>query len=121
MTLDGPASHPCPDKTPEAVGKVVQGKMFSDTLADYDAFFEFGPGAMCWSADEQNRRTLWFIAPDGVTARIYANRSKDDWAVPGDVIGWDGDISRPTFTPSIWLNNKKGWHGFIQKGDMVSA
>ena len=61
----------------------------------YDAFFDYGIGAMAWSSDE-GRRVLWFLAP-GInmdpdisssrfeTAMIYTERSEDDWAVPGNV------------------------------------
>ena len=37
------------------------------------------------------------------------------------ISGWDGNLERPTFNPSIWLHDRKGWHGFIREGDLVDA
>ena len=132
------------------------GRMFDDLHDDYDRFFAYGPGAMCWS-NEDGRRTLWFLAPRvengslvtppetdthtyGVharefgdepaivrgprnfdVARIFTHTNGLDWCVPGDVVGWDGDLVRPTFNPSIWLNDRRGWHGFIRRGNLYDA
>ena len=104
--------------------------MFRDLHADYSAFFQHGIGAMCWSFDAEGRRELWFIAPCDApeskgweVARIYCERSANDWAKPGPgpVSGWDGNVERPTFNPSIWLRDRKGWHGFIRDGDLHDA
>ena len=96
--------------------------MFQDLHADYDAFFEYGIGAMCWRFDPEDRRMLYFIAPGNYgVSRIYTKRSETDWTVPGDVDGWDGNLERPTFQPSIWLIDRKGWHGFIREGNLVTV
>lgn len=106
----------------------IRGRMFRDLHADYDAFFDYGPGAMVWERDEEGRRVLFFLAPPCAesrsrfdTARIYCERSENDWARPGPVSGWDGDEARPTFEPSIWLLECRGWHGFIRRGDLYTA
>lgn len=97
--------------------------MFRDVLADYDAFFAHGPGAMCWGFDKQGRRMLHFLAPADAprgweAACIYCQTNGRDWTVPGHVNGWDGDLERPTFHPSVWLRNKRGWHGYIERGNL---
>ena len=102
------------------------GKMFLDLGKDYNAFFDFGVGAMCWRKDTEGRRILYFLAPslsdarfDG--ARIYTMTDGQDWTHPGAVKGWDGNVERPTFNPSIWLSDKEGWHGFIRDGNLIDA
>ena len=108
----------------------------------YDEFFAWGPGAMAWDCDEEGRRVLWFIAPrvgeedrkrpfrfrdrttslpKGDLACIYTERSAEHWSVPGDVKSWNGNLEYPTFVGSIWLYNKRGWHGFIRGGDLVTC
>ena len=100
--------------------------MFRDLRADYDAFFAYGVGAMCWSA-RNDERALVFLAPDVehggrfICARILTSTDGRDWTKPGPVKGWDGDIEHPTFTPSIWLSDRSGWHGFIRRGDLYDA
>ena len=105
-------------------GRTYPGRMF--LTGSGDDFFDFGIGAMEWGRDEHGR-VLSFLAPD-VTgerpwefARIYMMRSKEDWAVPGPVNGWDGNEGRPTLKGSVWLLDKKGWHGWIRNGDLVTA
>ena len=100
--------------------------MFFDLHEDYDPFFAYGLGAMCWRR-RHDQRALFFLAPyhnellrfEG--ALILTMTDGSDWTVPGDVIGWDGNIKSPTFHPSIWLGDRKGWHGYIQDGDLVDA
>ena len=100
--------------------------MFLDLHEDYDAFFAYGLGAMCWRR-RHDQRALFFLAPchnalvrfEG--ALILTMTDGSDWTVPGDVNGWDGNIKSPTFHPSIWLGDRMGWHGFIQEGDLVDA
>ena len=44
---------------------------------------------------------------------------KGNWARPGDQNGWDGNLQRPTFNPSIDCSshgNGGGWHGYIVRG-----
>ena len=106
---------------------VYPGRTFRDLHEDYDAFFEYGIGAMRWRLDKAGRRKLIFIAPEidpepgrkpGICTEIYTMTDGEDWKVPGPVQGWDGNLERPTFNPSIWLLDRKGWHGFIKNGDL---
>ena len=34
---------------------------------------------------------------------------------------WDGNVERPTLSPSIWAEPPEGWHGFVRDGRMVTA
>ena len=104
------------------------GRMFSEKDPGFDSH---GIGAMCWSFDEDGTRVLWFIAPrvppipgrqrQQEYARLYTTRDDKLWRKGGPIKGWDGNEERPTFTPSIWLNDKKGWHGFIRAGNLSDA
>lgn len=113
-------------------GKVFPGGFWKG----YDAFFEYGVGAMAWGqekdADGVTRRVFYFLAPyvgeptdhpfgRFECARIYTMTDGQDWCNPGPVNGWDGNEERPTFNPSIWLRDREGWHGFIQNGVLVTA
>ena len=101
--------------------------MFRDLHDDYHAFFDYGIGAMCWRVDEDGTRFLVFLAPDDLcpsgytVVRIRVMTDGKDWTHPGPVSGWDGNLERPTFNPSIWVANKKGWHGYIRDGNLVDA
>lgn len=111
-------------------GTVFEGRMFRNMTDDYQAFFDYGIGAMCWQHDPEGRRELLFIAPavdpdpgakPWVLTAIYTSTDGKDWKNPGPVNGWDGNVERPTFNPSIWLLNRKGWHGWIREGNLVTA
>ena len=101
--------------------RVFTGRMFRDPSVD---FYAYGVGAMFWS-EHDGHRVLWLLAPetDGrySPARIFVMHEAKNWAKPGNVSGWDGNLERPTFKPSIWLHDKKGWHGYIRNGDLVTA
>ena len=101
--------------------------MVRDLHEDYDAFYAHGIGAMCWCTEE-GRRVLYFLAPPTGypnmkfnMGRIYTMTDGQDWTNPGDVSGWDGNIERPTFHPSIWLSDKRGWHGYLTAGNLIDA
>lgn len=109
---------------------MILGKMFQDR--DSDGFFAHGIGAMSWDFDIVNgKRCLWFLAPlvpppyPGSRAYdlacIYTETDGEDWTHPGPVQGWDGDLVSPTFSPSIWLFDRKGWHGYIRNGNLETA
>ena len=106
---------------------MIQGRMFRDIAEDYDAFYSYGVGAMCWNLGHQNnRRALYFLAPcdslrGSETARILTMTDGKDWTHPGSVSGWDGNPEQPTFHPSIWLRDRKGWHGYIRAGNLIDA
>ena len=107
---------------------IHRGRMFKEADQGFDAY---GVGAMCWSQDDDGTPVLWFIAPrippmpgrqrQQEYARLYTTRDEELWRKGAPINGWDGNVERPTFTPSIWLNDKKGWHGFIRDGDLHDA
>lgn len=111
----------------KVLGMIHPGFMFRDAIADYETFFDYGIGAMCWSFDAEARRELYFLAPcpdaprGFEVARILTMTDGKGWTHPGAVSGWDGNLERPTFTPSIWLRNRSGWHGFIRNGNLEDA
>ena len=96
---------------------------------DLDAFLADGVGAFMWVAD-QHGRVLWLLVPwqysDKVRPfqkiRLYMRRDEKDWAVPGEVNGWDGNIEFPTLDPSIQAQRRvggvpvAGWHGHLKNG-----
>ena len=102
-----------------------KGKMFPEL--DYQAMTAYGIGAMCWRIDGEGDRWLQFVAPNParksgwMIAAIRTMRSAHDWGIKGDVNGWDGNLEKPTFNPSIWLCDREGWHGFIRNGDLIDA
>ena len=100
--------------------------MFRSLAEDYNAFFDYGVGAMAWGKDSEGRRVLYFLAPSHAcgrfeTCRIYAETNGEDWCIPGPVKGWDGNLEAPTFSPSIWILDRQGWHGYIKAGNLVNA
>ena len=105
---------------------MIKGRMFRDLAEDYDAFFDYGVGAMCW-VRRHEQRALYFLAPCPPADRGFAGAmiltmtDGEDWTVPGSVSGWDGNLEQPTFHPSIWLDDCKGWHGYITAGDLIDA
>ena len=113
----------------------IQGKMFR-MWREYDAFWDYGVGAMSWAwvkdktdaEDFEGRRALFVLVPHKdvrrpfVPVQLYVDRAPDNWAEPGNVRGWDGDEERPTFTPSVQvLPRDTGWHGFIERGMLITA
>ena len=95
--------------------RVIPGKMFQDLPAEYQDFFEYGPGAMCWSKDLEGRRVLIFIVPPLRVVRVYTDTDEHNWCTPGPISRWDGNEARPTLKPSIQL---KEWHGYVKEGNL---
>ena len=106
---------------------MVKGRMFE--CGNWDDFYAHGVGAMFWDI-VKGVRVLYFLAPPVgeknteckfSLGRIYAMTDGKDWTHQGSVSGWDGNLEQPTFTPSIWLNDRQGWHGWITKGNLIDA
>ena len=106
---------------------MIKGRMLE--CGDWEGLHAHGVGAMFWDIVQGNR-VLYFLAPPVGDqnpeckfhlGRIYTMTDGKDWTHPGDVSGWDGNLEQPTFTPSIWLRNRKGWHGYITAGNLVDA
>ena len=110
---------------------MIEGRMFQTD--DWTGFWAYGLGAMQWRSVVCDRngfgpiRALIVRLPrDGVIGgevhRLYVERQPDNWAAPGPVKAWDGDLERPTLTPSIQtLPAEGGWHGYITEGNLVDA
>ena len=112
---------------------IYKGKFFAGRTAE---FYEYGIGAMHWVVLDSGNRGLWVIFPykkqpsgpfktGWEVALIYCNHADNNWAKPGVCGGWDGNLERPTFKPSI-DNTCRGkfpdaWHGWIQGGDLKTA
>lgn len=74
------------------------------------------PGDAKWSAEN---KTLVYICPCGcgaVGAVPVSTGTKQDrgWL-------WDGNIEKPTLTPSILKTFGCRWHGFLTDGEFVSC
>lgn len=88
------------------------------------AFHEWPPGHFYWSIDpEDGERLIWMMLPrqdnDEGSPCILTVRPTPDtpsW-------GWDGNIEKPTLTPSVFHDPRNPesphhWHGFITAGEM---
>ena len=89
------------------------------------AFWEYGIGAMCWRHVRDRgggpavRALYVLLPPRGDAHMLYVDRLPDDWAAPGKTRGWDGNIKRPTLSPSIQtLPAETGWHGYLEDGNL---
>ena len=86
------------------------------------AFWAEGSGAMSWTAfpDDfgQEWRALAVILPNERTASlIFVSHAEGNWARRGPKFGWNGDLDRPTFKPSIQGDS---WHGYITHGEFTN-
>lgn len=115
----------------------------------YNAVFDADSGAdigdWWWGEETDGTRVLWLVVPipddradhgsygplvdgTGELIRIYPSHEgpsdkhpSGNWAAPGPVEGWDGNIEEPTFSPSIYVGGSTdhpGWHGFFEKGKL---
>ena len=107
----------------------------------YDEIFERGElGDWHWSTtimpDGSHHRSLWILVPNmqregqgplgprGIELiSVFPMHAPNNWAEPGDVQGWDGelDADRPTLRPSIFVGGSSpnpGWHGFFENGQI---
>lgn len=101
-------------------------------VTGYDELWATGIGAYYWTTmihtDGNHHKALILLVPDvpdrpdkPIPVCLYVDRQPDNWSAPGHVRAWDGDEDYPTLTPSIWVNDRKGWHGFLTKGVLVDA
>ena len=104
------------------------------TEAGYDAFWEHGVGAMSWTRIVKDgvrgsHRALYIVVPDnrwehGVPLCLYVEHETNNWAHDGPVKGWDGNIEKPTLSPSIQVlqdGKPTGWHGWLRAGVLEDA
>ena len=98
----------------------------------YEELRETGIGGYLWAdvfeRDHGINRALVLMVPDlpdrpdkAISVHLYPSHEEGHWTTPGDVNGWDGNEDLPTFNPSIWVNNRKGWHRFLQRVQLVEA
>ena len=89
---------------------------------DHDVFFTepFERGRYLWIGGENWPVMLlqWGLKR-GQHVALYTKREEHNWSAPGRVAAWDGDWNMPTLTGSVILPD--GWHGWIRRGEMVSA
>lgn len=88
----------------------------ANRVADYDHAKNAGDYFLSNENDAGEIR-LSFICPCGcgVLAGIKVRR---DGQQIGGAWGWNGDVDRPTTTPSINIDNGH-WHGYLTNGEFV--
>ncbi len=90
-----------------------------DEAFDRDDAYEHGAGAFFWSKDYS---ILWIMIPAGTHPQGYClspwhiKPNKNDG---GHSWQWDGNIEKPTLTPS--LHAVGIWHGYMRNGNLVSV
>jgi hypothetical protein len=78
------------------------------------------PGAFWYvqSAEGKKYTGLGFMCPCGCGERgvvlFYKMDNHPAW-------NWDGNIDKPTLTPSIQRNTACRWHGFLTAGEWITA
>ena len=94
--------------------------MTSKLVFSYDEFFaapiEFG--RYWWTAEGE---TLLLQAGQrrGDHILLHMSHEQGNWAQPGPINGWDGNLEKPTLSPSILVEGV--WHGFLENGEMRTA
>jgi hypothetical protein len=60
---------------------------------------------------------ILFVCPNRKRCAVFMGPA----AIPGqlNVWAWDGDLGRPTLSPSINCVGGCGWHGFIANGEIA--
>jgi hypothetical protein len=86
------------------------------------------PGDFWWGCEraqvgavEHQYRVLWAKFPDGCLACLPLNMPPQvkEAGIRGASWGFDGNLDRPTLTPSV--HHVGHWHGYIRAGRMVSV
>ena len=93
----------------------------------YDAFFlaPFERGRFWWTEIGVTMLLQWGDKR-GEHLMVYTSHAQNNWAAPGEVMGWDGNLDAPTFSPSIGVLHGDGssgyqWHGFLEGGTLRDA
>ena len=94
---------------------MIYCKRFDEASRD---FWEYGAGAFLWK-DLGGNRAMLLLSVTGTLVLLFTNRQANNWAAPGPVSAWDGNIEKPTLWPSIV--DPMGWHGFLIEGALVDA
>ena len=91
----------------------------------YEQFFAspFEPGRFWWTLEGHTMLLQWGTRR-GQHLLLYMSREPNNWARPGAVLGFDGNLDEPTLSPSIGLRDGAGgwqFHGFLEKGVLKHA
>lgn len=114
-SIDGLATIP--------VGMANRESIDAVHFTDWDLAEKHGPGAFVWDV-QPDRRALIFCLPGETFGRsIYVNQGPP---LGEGVWGWDGNVEKPTITPSIlaWerqTERVEAWHGYLSAGRFVSC
>ena len=97
--------------------------MIARVLPDIRVGYQFGSADRTWLPGDIELRLggaaqgIAFRCPCGCGLESYlpiaTSDNEDGWK-------WDGNADQPTLTPSV-LNRSCGWHGYLRKGEWVSA
>lgn len=75
-----------------------------------DAGLGLVPGSAKWGTDQNGKiASLSFICPCGCRAVCAVPVYPGGWV-------WNGDLEKPTLTPSIQILNPCRWHGYLKAG-----
>lgn len=73
------------------------------------------PGSAAWSEPDGEIRSILFTCPCGCHAVRTVPVKRAPHAGPEWV--WNGDLVKPTLTPSIQIVGECHWHGFLTAGE----
>lgn len=102
--------------------------VYHERKGKHARFFNWCVGHFYWTVDPTDgQRFLWMKLPrldsrwDGSPCIIPVRPTQDSpsW-------GWDGNLERPTLTPSVFHDpnspqSPHHWHGWITNGQMVGC
>ena len=95
----------------------------------YDKFFKDGVGNYAWDCLE-NIWCLLLLTPhkkrkNGELICIYPWHAENNWSQPGKKLGWNFNLRKPSFWPSIdgtcGGKHPDSWHGFFINGKFNSG
>jgi Family of unknown function (DUF6527) len=91
-----------------------------------ESFFDYAPGHFYWAvSDVDGERRIWMMLPrqdndEGspccIPVQPAINANGASW-------GWDGNLEKPTLTPSVFHDphnpaSPHHWHGWVTQGEM---
>lgn len=107
--------------------------IWDESVADFRLWQDFKrpdlePGTACWGPpregeDPVSPKRLYYVCPCGCSEwRQIPVRME---GAAGTAWVWNGDVDRPTLTPSIQhvanRADKCSWHGFLTNGEWVTC
>lgn len=91
--------------------KKVQGSYNTAVWDRPDGPSTLPPGTFAYEA---KKRGMIYICPCGCGAEDYLDFRSIPETHPSWI--WDGNIEKPTLTPSIYRKTACGWHGYLRAG-----